>query len=82
VASHSSGPRLRGRDDRPGAIALEEEIVEVATLGRVKDVDREIIQDEEINDDEFAQLRVIAVVEARVFWCFQHLVGADGEDAG
>ena len=73
---------IRGDDDRAGAIALEQQVVEVATLDRVEDVDRKVVEDEQVDGDEFPQLRVVAVIEARVLQRLEHLVGADGEDGG
>jgi hypothetical protein len=40
------------------------EIVEVATLGRVEDVKGKVVEDEQVDGDEFPQLRLVAVIEA------------------
>ena len=66
----------------PGAIALEEYVVQVATLDGIEDVDRKVVEDEEVDGDELPQFRLVAVVEPRVLERLEHLVGADGEDSG
>jgi len=73
---------IRSDDDRAGAIPLQEEVVEVATLDRIEDIDREIIEDEEIDGDEFPEFGFVAVIEPRVLQQFQHLVGAAGQHGG
>ena len=72
-------PAIRGDDDGARAIALEEQVIEVATLDGVDDVDRKVVEDEEIDGDEFPQLGFVAVIESRMLERFEHLVGADGE---
>ena len=57
---------IRGDDDRAGAIALEEQVVEVATLDGIEDVDGKVVEDEEVDGDEFPQLGFVAVIEPRV----------------
>ena len=42
---------IRGDDDGAGAIALEEKVIEIATLDGVEDVDGEIIEDEQVDRD-------------------------------
>ena len=63
VASHSSGPAVRRHHDRPRTIALEEDVIEIATLARVEDCDREIIQDQQVDADDLAELGLVAVIE-------------------
>lgn len=52
-------PAIRGHDDGPRAIPLEQEVVEVATLGRVEDINRKVVENEEIDRDAFPQLSVV-----------------------
>jgi hypothetical protein len=82
VASHSSRPAIRRHDDRPGAIALEEQVVEVATLDGVEDIDGKVIEDEEVDGDQLPEFGFKAVVEPRVLEGLAHLIGADREDGG
>ena len=58
-------PAVRGDDHRPDAIALEEEVVEIAALDGIEHVDGEVVENQEVDGDEFSQLGFDAVVEAR-----------------
>src|SRR5262249_47695679 len=75
-------PSIRRHDNGAGAIAREGQVVEVAALDRVEDVDREVVEDEEIDGHEFPQFGFVAVIEPRMLQRLEQLVGADGEDGG
>ena len=47
-------------------MALGEDLVGVAALGGVHRVECEVVDDEQVDGDELAQLGLVAVVEARV----------------
>ena len=79
VGNHSSGPRLdvtiMDRDDHgPCAMPLGQEFVSVAALGRIHGIEGEVVDDEQVDADEFAQLGLVGVVEPGVLQGFQHLV--------
>ena len=76
------GAPIRGHDDGPGPVALEEELVDVAALGRVHGVEAEVIEDEEVDGDEPPHLGLDGVIEARVAERLEQAIGADGEDGG
>jgi hypothetical protein len=69
-------------DDRASAIALNEHVVEVAALDRIEHVDRKVVENEQVDGNEFPQLRFEAVIEAGALECFELLIGADSEDRG
>src|SRR2546427_4054814 len=73
---------VRGHDDGACPIALEENLVQVAALGGVEGVDGEIVQNQEVDRNELAELGFVAVIQPRVLQRFQHLIGPDGEDRG
>ena len=62
-------------------MALGEDLVEVPTLGGVEGVDGEIVQDQEVDGEQLAELDFIAIIEAGVSQRLEHLIGPAGEDA-
>jgi hypothetical protein len=76
------GPAIRCHDDRSGAIALERQVIEVATLDGIEGVDGEIVEDEEVDGHEFPQLGFVAVIEPCVLEGLEHLIRAHGEHGG
>ena len=61
VASHSSGPRLEVTIDGAGAVALGEDLVGVAALLWVHGVETEVVEDEEIDGEELAELGLVGL---------------------
>jgi hypothetical protein len=47
------GPAIRRHDNRSGAVALQEEVAEVATLDRIDDVNRKVVGDQEVDATSF-----------------------------
>src|SRR5262245_21998546 len=64
-----------GRNDHgPGAVPLGENLVRVAAFACVQRVEAEIVDDEEADADESAQLRIVRVVEPRVLETLEHMI--------
>jgi hypothetical protein len=66
VAIHSSGPRFGGDDDGPGAIALGQDLVNVAALDRVHRVEAEVVDDEHVVREQLAELGLVGMIEPGV----------------
>ena len=58
-----------------------EDLVDIAALRRIKGVEPEIVEDEQIDRDEAAHLALDAVVEPRGAQLFEHVLGAHEKDA-
>jgi hypothetical protein len=54
------GPAVRGDDNRAGAIALEEDVVQVTALRRIEDIDGEVVEDQQVDRDQLPEFGFIA----------------------
>jgi hypothetical protein len=75
-------PVVRGDDDRAGAIALKQQVVEIATFDGIEDVYRKSRRGSRGRRSQFPELRFVAVIEPRVLEHFEHVIVAHGDDAG
>lgn len=61
-------------------MAFDDEFVEIGGLARVRGLEREVVEDEEIDSDEPAHLDVVGVVEPGRAEPFEQPIGAYGVD--
>jgi hypothetical protein len=64
-----------------GAVAFDDELVDIRGVEGVEGLEGEIIEDEEVDTDEFAELGVVTVIEAGRSEPFEEDVGAFEHDA-
>jgi hypothetical protein len=74
------GSAVGGDDHGAGAMPLDHDLVDVAAFGEIHGIEREVVDEEQVGGEEFAQFRVIGVVEAGVLEVLEHAVGPQGED--
>src|SRR5438874_2159371 len=55
--------------------------ISIAVSRGREDVDGEIVQDQEVDGEQFAELGLIAVIQAGMFQRLEHLIGPEGEHA-
>ncbi len=72
---------VAGHDRRCAAVPLDDELVDLGGVDRVESAEREVIQDEQVNAQKFADFRVVAVVEPGCLEAPEHGVGAFEVDA-
>src|SRR5271170_5578326 len=60
-------------------MAFREELGDVSRLAGVHGIEREVVDDEEVDSDELAHLGVVAVIETRMLERLEHLVCDNGE---
>jgi hypothetical protein len=65
-----------GHDGRRGAVAFDDELVDVGGVECVKRLEREVVDDEQIDAQELAHLGVVAVVQAAGAEPFEEPVAA------
>ena len=58
---------------------LQEDVVGVATLLRIHGVEPEVVDEQEIDAEEFPQFGLVALGQAGMLEGFEHPVGADGQ---
>lgn len=60
-------------------MALGDDFMGVAALHRIHAIEREVIDDQDVDGEELAQLGFVGVIEPGVLEGFEHLVGAHGQ---
>jgi hypothetical protein len=63
---------IRRDDDRAGAVAFSEDLVEVTALGGVQGIQREVVEDEEVDGEQLADLALVRVIEPGVLQGLAH----------
>ena len=74
------GPAVAGDDQRAGAVAFEEDLIGVAALLGLHGVEGEVVDDEEVDGEELAELGLVTLGEAGVLEGLEQRVRAEGED--
>jgi len=67
---------VRGHDRRGGAVTFDDEFVDVGGVERVECLEREVVDDQQVDAQQFADLDVVTVVESRRAEPFEHPVAA------
>jgi hypothetical protein len=67
---------VRGDHCRRGAVTFDDELVDVGGVERVERLEREVVDDEQVDAEQLAHLDVVAVVEPRRAEPFEHEVAA------
>ena len=83
VAHHGEpfgGFPVRGDDGAGAAVPFDDQFVEVVGLGGVEGFEREVVEDEDVDAGEFADLGVQGVVQPGGAEPGEQLVGAGGVD--
>ncbi len=62
-------------------MSLEQDLVDIAALGRVERVEPEVVQDEEIDGDEPTHLALECVIEPRSAQLLVDGIASDQQDA-
>ena len=75
------GLAVAGDDGGGGAVAFDDELVEVAGLGGLQSVQREVVDDEQLDAVQFAHLVFVGAVQPCPAQAFEQFVGAFGVHA-
>jgi hypothetical protein len=70
------GSAVGGENHGSGTVTLGNDLVGIATLHRVHVVQREVIDEEQVDSEELPQFDFVGVVETGVFESLEHLIGA------
>ena len=77
---HESEPfdgfAVRGNDRRSGAVAFDDELVDIGGVEGVERLEGEVVDDEQIDAEQLAHLGVVAVVESAGAKSFEEAVAA------
>ena len=79
--SHSIGSRFEVTIGGGGAVAFDDELVDVGGVERVEGLEREVVDDEQVDAEQLAHLGVVAVVEPAGPEPFEEPVAAFEVDA-
>jgi len=76
------GAAIADDDQGAGAVAFEEDLVGVPAFLGLHGVEGEVIEDEQVDGEELAQLGLMALGEAGVLEGLEQGIGADARDGG
>ena len=81
LGEHLAGIPVGGEDRRGASVAFDDDFVDLGGVDGVHRAEREVVDDEHVDAQQFADLAVVAVVQPCGFQPFQQDVGAFEVDA-